>query len=405
LKDIIKHIVEMLTHRELFFKHVGQTSPYPLALEIERAEGVYMYDVDGKKYIDLVSGVSVSNVGHCHPEVLRAVKEQTELYMHLCVYGEMIQSPQVKFAELLCSQLPENLNSVYFVNSGSEAVEGAMKLAKRYTGRHEIVAFKDAYHGSTQGSMSLMNDENLTQAYRPLLPSIGFMDFNSMDQFDRINTNTAAVVIEVIQGEGGIIVGDDAFITALRKRCTETGALLIIDEIQTGFGRTGTLFAFEAYSIVPDILVIGKAMGGGMPSGAFVADKSITDCFTYDPMLGHITTFGGHPVCAAAALASLQVILNNGLIREVDRKGQLYINLLKDHPYVESIRGKGLFLALRPTPEKSIEKIIRAGLEIGFISDPFLFDPNAFRIAPPLTVTDNEIKESIALIKQALEAV
>jgi acetylornithine/succinyldiaminopimelate/putrescine aminotransferase len=405
LKDIIKPDHDMLTHRQLFFKHIGQTSPFPLAIEIVKAEGVYMYDTDGKRYIDLVSGVSVSNVGHRHPEVVKAVKEQTDRYMHLCIYGEMIQSPQVRFAELLCSLLPEHLNSVYFVNSGSEAIEGAMKLAKRYTGRHEIISFKNAYHGSTQGSMSLMNDEHLTQAYRPLLPSVNFLDFNANDQLNKITEKTASVVIEVIQGEGGIVVGDDVFIKNLRKRCNDTGSLLIIDEIQTGFGRTGSLFAFEHYSIVPDILVIGKAMGGGMPAGALVSDKTIMDCFTCEPMLGHITTFGGHPVCTAAALASLLVIQREGLVKEAERKGKIYIDRITGHRFVKSIRGKGLFLALQPIPKKSVEMIIRIGLEIGFVSDPFLFDSNAFRIAPPLTITDDEIHESIDLIIRAIESV
>jgi len=393
----------MPTHRQLFFQHVGQTSPFPLALEIERAEGVYLYDQNGKKYLDLVSGVSVSNIGHRHPEVVNAVKEQTDRYMHLCVYGEMIQSPQVKFAELLCAQLPQNLNSVYFVNSGSEAIEGAMKLAKRCTGRHEIVAFKNAYHGSTQGSMSLMNDQNLTQAYRPLLPSIRFLDFNAEEQLDQITEQTAAVVAELIQGEGGILIGDDSFIKRLRKRCDDTGTLLIIDEIQTGFGRTGTLFAFEPYAIVPDILVIGKAMGGGMPAGAFVSDKKITDCFTYEPMLGHITTFGGHPVCAAAALASLNVILKEQLHLRAEQKGTIFKEHLKNLPAVKTIRGKGLFLAIEPDSKISVDTIIRKGLDLGFISDPFLFAPNAFRIAPPLTITDDEIMESLNLIKKALD--
>ncbi len=395
----------MLTHREIFYKHVGQTSPYPLGIEINYAEGIYLFDTSGKKYIDLVSGVSVSNVGHRHPKVVQAIINQSEKYLHLSVYGEIIQSPQVKFAELLCNHLPSGLNSVYFVNSGSEAIEGAMKLAKRYTGRHEIIAFKNAYHGSTQGAMSLMNNENLTQAYRPLLPSITFLDFNDINQINQISEKTAAVVIEVIQGEGGIIIGNGEYIKKLRAQCYKTGTILIIDEIQTGFGRTGSLFAFEHYTIVPDILVIGKAMGGGMPAGAFVSEKKITDCFTYEPVLGHINTFGGHPICAAAALASLQVIIDENLAEEAERKGNIYFENLKNHKSVKSIRGKGLFLALQPKPEHQIEKIIRKGLDAGFISDPFLFDSNCIRIAPPLTITDDEISESVDLIKNVLESI
>jgi len=393
----------MISHRQLFFQHVGQTSQTPLALEIVRAEGIYMYNTDGKKYIDLVSGVSVNNVGHRHPKVVEAVKNQLDKYMHLMVYGEYIQSPQVQYAELLTKQLPDTLNSVYFVNSGSEAIEGAMKLAKRYTGRAEIIAFKNAYHGSTHGALSLMNDENLTQAFRPLVPGISFLDFNDLSQLNQITEHTAAVVIEAVQAEGGIIPADYDFMKALKNRCNETETLLIIDEIQTGFGRTGKLFAFEHYDIVPDIICIAKGMGGGMPIGAFVADKKIMTSLTHNPMLGHITTFGGHPVSAAGAFASLEIILDENLIEEANRKGQLYINALKNHPKVKSVRGKGLFLAFELKGENSVEKVINKGVELGFISDAFLFDNTRFRIAPPLTITDGEISESVDLVKKALD--
>lgn len=393
----------MISHRQLFFKHVGQTSKAPLALEIERAEGIYMYDNNGKRYIDLVSGVSVCNVGHRHPKVVKAVKDQLDKYMHLMVYGEYIQSPQVKYAKLLTEHLPEKLNTVYFVNSGSEAVEGAMKLAKRFTGRYEIIAFKNAYHGSTHGALSLMNNEELTQAFRPLVPSISFLDFNDESQLHKITEKTAGVIIEAIQAEGGIISGKQEFMTKLREHCNETGTLLIIDEIQTGFGRTGKLFAFEHYDIVPDIITTAKGMGGGMPIGAFVADKDVMNSLTYEPALGHITTFGGHPVSATAALASLEVLTEDNLIEEANRKGQIYINALKDHPKVKSVRGKGLFLAFELEGSGAIEKVINKGVELGFISDPFLFDNTRFRIAPPLIITDDEIYESIDLVREALD--
>ncbi len=393
----------MISHRQLFFQHVGQTSQAPMALEIERAEGIYMYDAAGKAYIDLVSGVSVSNVGHRHPEVIKAIKQQLDKYMHLMVYGEYIQSPQVKYAKLLTDQLPEKLNSVYFVNSGSEAIEGAMKLAKRFTGRYEIIAFKNAYHGSTHGALSLMNNKELTQAFRPLVPAISFLDFNDESQLIKITEKTAGVIIEVIQAEGGIIPAKEKFMTKLRERCNKTGALLIIDEIQTGFGRTGKLFGFEHYNIVPDIFAVAKGMGGGMPIGAFVANKDVIDSLTFNPALGHITTFGGHPVSAAAALASLEVLTAGNLIQEANRKGKIYIDALKDHPKIRSVRGKGLFLAFELEGSDAVEKVINKGIELGFISDPFLFDNTRFRIAPPLTITDDEIHKSIGMVKRALD--
>jgi len=395
----------MISQRQLFFQHVGQTSQEPLALEIESAEGIYMYGTDGKKYIDLVSGVSVNNVGHRHPKVIKAIKDQLDKYMHLMVYGEYIQSPQIKYAKLLTDNISDKLNSVYFVNSGSEAIEGSMKLAKRFTGRSEIIAFKNAYHGSTHGALSLMNDENLTQVFRPLVPSISFLDFNDTKQLNKITSKTAGVVIEAIQAEGGIIPANTDFLKKLRKRCTETGTLLIIDEIQTGFGRTGKLFAFEHFGIVPDIIAIAKGMGGGMPIGAFVSDIKIMNTLTHNPMLGHITTFGGHPVSAAGALASLEIILNNNLSEEANRKGQIYIDALKNHPKVKSVRGKGLFLSFELDGADAVSKVISKGIEIGFISDPFLFDDTRFRIAPPLTITDEEIQISINLVKEALDSI
>lgn len=395
----------MITNRQLFFNHVGQTSQAPMALEIEKANGIWLYGPDGKKYIDLVSGVSVSNLGHCHPDIVKAVNEQSKKYMHLMVYGEYIQSPQVQYAKILSDNLPEKLNSVYFVNSGSEAIEGALKLAKRFTGRSEFIACKNAYHGGTHGALSLMNDEKLTQAFRPLLPSISFIDFNGHDQIEYITEKTAAVIIEVIQAEAGIIPGDFEFLQKIRKRCDETGTLLIIDEIQTGFGRTGKLFAFEHYNIVPDIIAIAKGMGGGMPIGAFVADKECMNCLSNNPTLGHITTFGGHPVSAAAALACLTILTESNLIEDSNRKAQIYIDALKDHPKIKSIRGSGLFLALELSNGKEVEDLISAGIDLGFISDPFLFDNRRFRISPPLIITDEEIKISIELIQKAIHLI
>jgi len=395
----------MITNRQLFFQYIGQTSNEPLAVEIEKALGIWLYGPGGKKYIDLVSGVSVSNLGHSHPEIIKAVKEQSEKYMHLMVYGEIIQSPQVQYAKLLTDQLSEKLNSVYYVNSGSEAIEGALKLAKRYTGKHEIIAFKNAYHGGTHGALSLMSDETLTQAFRPLLPSIKYLDFNNIDQLTNISEKTAAVVIETIQGEAGIIPGEYEFVQMLRKRCNKTGSLLIIDEIQTGFGRTGTLFAYEQYNIVPDILVIAKAMGGGMPIGAFIAEKDIMNSFTYNPTLGHITTFGGHPVSTAAALAHLKVLTDSNLIEKSVEKGERYIEAFKDHPKIKAIRGKGLYIALELENADSVQKLLKIGVEIGFISDPFLFDLSSFRISPPLTITDEEIDLSIEIISEALQSI
>ncbi len=391
----------MLTHRQLFYKHIGQTSGTPYALEIERAQGIYLYDTSGKKYIDLIAGVSVSNVGHLHPEVVKAVQKQAETYMHLMVYGEYIQSPQVEFAKLLSEQLPENLNSVYFVNSGSEANEGAIKLAKRYTGRSEIVAFKNAYHGSTHGAMSLMSDTYFTQAFRPLLPGIRFLEFNNSDELSQISEKTACVVIEPVQGEGGVILPENNFLKKLRKRCDETGALLIFDEIQTGFGRTGALFAFMKYNVVPDIFTIAKAMGGGMPIGAFVSDKKIMDSFTNNPVLGHITTFGGHPVSAAAALASLRVLLSQDIIHEVNKKGEYLLSKLH-HPKIKSIRGTGLFYSIELESAQAVQEFIHLALQEGLITDWFIFLDNRFRIAPPLIISYEELDLVVEIIKRVL---
>lgn len=380
----------MISEKHLFLQHVGQTNENPLMLEIEKAEGIYLFGKDGKKYIDLVSGVSVSNLGHGHPEIIEAIKKQVENYTHLMVYGEYIQSPQLNYAKTLTDLLPEKLNSVYFVNSGSEAIEGAMKLAKRFTGRAEIIAFKNAYHGSTHGALSLMSDEQFKRAFRPLLPGIKFLEFNRIADLEQITTKTACVVVEPIQAEGGIIVPDIEFHKKLREKCTNTGTLLIFDEIQTGFGRTGNLFAFEGFHVVPDIMAIAKAMGGGMPIGAFVSSKEIMWTLTHNPPLGHITTFGGHPVSAAAALAALNIISGKGFIEEVKEKEKLFREKLI-HKNILEIRGKGLFLAVKLKSDEMMHKFYTLCLEEGIIFDLFLFCHDSFRIAPPLIISNDEI--------------
>ncbi|MCT4614986.1 MAG: aspartate aminotransferase family protein [Marinifilaceae bacterium] len=383
----------MINNRQLFLQHVATPSKQPIALEIARAENIYMYTPEGKKYIDLPSGVSVSNIGHGHPHVKKAVKEQVDKFMHLMVYGEFIQSPQSQFAKLLTDQLPENLDSVYFVNSGSEANEGAIKLAKRYTGRSEIISFNNAYHGSTHGALSLLGDENMKQAYRPLLPDIKFIDFNEIDQLNNISDKTAAVILEPIQSEAGLIIPSKNYIQKLREKCNQHNAILIFDEVQMGFGRTGKLFAFEHFDISPDILCLAKAMGGGMPMGAFVAKKEIMDSFKSNPALGHITTFGGHPVSCAAAKASLEVIMDEKLVETADYKGKLFVDKICSHECVKTYRQIGLFVAIELKSEKDYNKIIELGFERGLIMDPFLFKPNCFRIAPALNITEEQINE------------
>jgi len=395
----------MTTQRQLFLNHIGQTSPSPLMLEIEKARGIYLYETSGKRYVDLVSGVSVSNLGHNHPEVVAAVKEQVDKYMHLMVYGEIIQSPQVKLAELLAKVLPTPLDCTFFVNSGSEANEGAMKLAKRYTGRHKIIAFKNAYHGSTQGSLSVMGGEYFKQAFRPLLPGISFLEFNQPDQLSEIDESIAAVIIEPIQGEGGIIIPSKEYMKALRNRCTETGTVLIFDEVQTGFGRTGKMFAMNHFDVVPDIVTFAKGLGGGMPIGAFVSSKQIMDSFMTNPVLGHITTFGGHPVSCAAGLASLNVLIHQPeIIASVDEKAQRFRKQLV-HPKITLVRGIGLLIAVELETQKMAWDFIYKGAEMGIITDPFLFCESCIRIAPPLIITNEEIDDVCALIVRVLDAI
>ncbi len=391
--------------RELYFKHMGLPSHTPLAIEVEKAEGIYFYDTNGKRYTDLVSGVAVSNVGHRHPKVIQAIHDQLEKYMHLMVYGEYIQSPQVRLAAKLASQLPEPLTAVYFVNSGSEAIEGALKLAKRHSGRTEIIAFKNAYHGGTAGALSILGNEKLKQAFRPLIPDIRFLEYNKNAMLEEISTKTACVVLECIQAEAGIILPSSGFIQNVRKKCDETGALMIVDDIQMGFGRTGKLFSFEHSGIVPDILCLAKGMGGGMPTGAFISSRQIMDELTFNPALGHITTFGGHPVSCAAALANLEVILNNGLIQAANERGQQFFERLKGHPVIKEIRYQGLMMAVELHNLEATNKLVELFVEEGLITDRFLFMPSAFRIAPPLIITPEQVEETADAIIKCLNKI
>lgn len=394
----------MLTQRQLFLQHNAQTTLEPLLLEFVKASGMYLYDPEGRKYMDLIAGIGVSNVGHCHPAVVKAVKDQAESYMHIMVYGEFVQSPQVNFAKALADVLPAGLDCTYFVNSGAEAVEGAMKLAKRHTHRAEIISCHNSYHGSTQGALSLMGNEEFKQAYRPLLPHIKFMNYNVVDDLDLITTKTAAVFIETIQGEAGIKVADKAYFKALRARCTETGTLLVLDEIQCGFGRTGRLFGFEHFDIVPDILLLAKGIGGGMPIGAFISSAEIMSAFATNPILGHITTFGGHPVSCAAGLATLQTIQSENIVAEVEAKGQLFKMLLK-HPAIKEVRGKGLMIAVEFDSFETNKKVIDACIKDGLISDWFLHCSNSMRIAPPLIISKEEIEWACEVILKTVAEV
>jgi acetylornithine/N-succinyldiaminopimelate aminotransferase len=380
----------MPSFRQLFLEHIGQTSPSPLLFEISGAEGCFLYGPDGKNYIDLISGVCVSNTGHRNPHVVKAVKDQVDSYMHLMVYGEIIQSPQVRYATLIASQLPPELQSVFFVNSGSEAVEGGLKLARRYTGRSEIVYFRNAYHGSTTGAMSVQGSETYRNAFRPLMPGTVMAEFNNPVALDLIDNKTAAVIVEPVQAEAGVVLPVDDFLTSLRRKCTQQGALLIFDEVQTGFGRTGSLFALNKFNVTPDILLLAKALGGGMPLGAFVSSKEIMSSLTNNPILGHLTTFGGHPVCCAAGLASLEVILNSDLVNKAIIKGDLFRKYLVN-PFIKEIRGAGLLLAVSIKQKELLQRIISEAPDHGLLLDSFLFCEDAFRISPPLTISEEEI--------------
>lgn len=389
--------------RELYFRHLGIPSSTPLAIEVERAEGIYFYDIRGKRYTDLVSGVAVSNIGHRHPRVLKAIHDQLDKYMHLMVYGEYIQSPQVELAYKLAQHLPANLEAVYFVNSGSEAIEGALKLAKRTTGRSEVVAFKNAYHGGTAGALSLLGNEKLKNAFRPLIPDIRFLEFNNAGMLNSISEKTACVVVECIQAEAGIILPEDGFLKTLREQCDTSGALLIIDDIQMGFGRTGSLFSFEQFGLVPDILCLAKGMGGGMPIGAFISSMETMHKLTFNPALGHITTFGGHPVSCAAALANLEIILEDRLAEAANEKGKQFYELLKGHSAIKEIRYKGLMMGIELKNGSAASTLTGCLAEEGLITDRFLFRSSAFRIAPPLTISSEQIIETSQVILQCLD--
>ncbi|WKN40939.1 aspartate aminotransferase family protein [Tunicatimonas pelagia] len=394
----------MLSQRQLFLNHLGQTSDFPLMLEVERAEGVYMHSTEGKRYLDLISGIGVSNVGHRHPKVLHAIQEQLDRYLHLMVYGEFVQAPQVQLAEALTQTLPDPLDACYLVNSGSEAIEGALKLAKRYTGRPNLVSCLNAYHGSSHGALSVSGSEQFKQGYRPLLPGVSHIRFNHPEDFSQIDEQTAAVVVETVQGEAGVRVADGNYFQALRDHCNAVGALLILDEIQAGFGRTGTFWAFEPYDVVPDILVAAKGMGGGMPIGAFIASQKIMQVLKANPILGHITTFGGHPVSAAASLATLKVIQEEKLLEQVPVKAQQITEHLQ-HPAIRSIRQRGLMMAVEFESFNLLKPIIDRAIELGVLTDWFLYCDNAMRVAPPLTIRESEIDKACAIILQAIEDV
>ena len=392
--------------RNQFLRHVAQTSPAPQLIEVARAEGVLFYTPEGKPYYDLVSGVSVNNVGHGNKAVVEAVQRQAADYMHIMVYGEMVERPQVEFARTLAEALPEPLDSVYFLNSGAEAVEGALKLAKRFTGRTEMISMRQAYHGSTHGAMSMMGapeGEEWKNAFRPLLPDTKAIRFNCEEDLAQITERTACVLCEPVQGEAGVRPPTEGYLQALRKRCTEVGALLIFDEIQVGMGRTGEMFAMKKYGVTPDIVCLAKALGGGMPLGAFVSSQEIMSTLTHNPVLGHITTFGGHPVCCAAGLAAMKFLQDNKIVEDVERKGALYEELLKDHPAVKEIRRAGLLLAVELGESEKLYRIMDLFIERGILSDWFLFCDTAFRISAPLVISDEEIKDSVRIIRECLD--
>ncbi len=390
-----------MNNRQLFLQHIAQTSQAPLALEIVRAEGTVLYDKDGKEYIDLIGGISVANTGHRHPLVVEAIKKQLDAYMHIMVYGEFVETPQVQYAKLLTDHLPPSLNSVYFTNSGAEAVEGAMKLAKRTTNRTRIIAFNNSYHGSTQGALSIIGSEYWRNAFRPLLPDVLHLDYGSFEALEFITEQTACVIAETVQAEAGVIAPSEEWIQALRKKCSESGTLFILDEIQTAFGRTGKLWGFEHFDIVPDIILLGKALGGGMPLGAFIADKKLMDAFTDNPVLGHITTFGGHPVSCAAGMAAMKVLLDEKMIDSVKEKEALFKALLV-HSKIKTIRSFGLWLAVEFDSFETNKKVIDFCIANGVLTDWFLFASNCLRISPPLIISERQIEHSVSVINQVI---
>ncbi|MES2004413.1 MAG: aspartate aminotransferase family protein [Bacteroidota bacterium] len=391
-----------MNNRQLFLNHIAQTSPAPIGIEMVRASGIHLWDIDNKKYIDLISGFSVCNIGHSHPAVVKAVQEQAAAYMHLIVYGEFIESPQTAYAKLLTDHLPSSLNCVYFTNSGAEATEGAMKLAKRVTGRSKIIAFNQSYHGSTQGALSVMGDEYWRNAFRPLLPDIYHYEYNNNAVLDAIDSQTACVILETVQAESGVTAPAKEWLQAIRKKCNDHCVLLIADEIQAGFGRTGSLWAFEQYEIVPDILLLGKALGGGMPLGAFIASQQLMNTLTYDPVLGHITTFGGHPVSCAAGKAAMEVLLEGNYIAVIKQK-EAILNQYLVHPSIISHRSTGLWMSLQFESDEFCRAVIHRCIQNGLISDWFLFAPDRMRIAPPLTITKEELKDVCTVILKSID--
>ena len=388
--------------RDDFFQLQAQTTPFPIGIEVSYAKGCFIYDTDGKSYLDMVSGIAVTNVGHRHPTVVKAIKDQVDRYLHVMPYGEFIQGPQVELARKLKSLLPDSLNTSYFVNSGAEAIEAAMKLAKRYTGRRKLVSCLKSYHGSTHGALSISGNEKKKYAFRPLLPEVYFMRYGEIDDLSMIDEHTAGVIVESVQGDAGVRIPSKAYMQALRARCTEVGALLILDEIQTGFGRTGKLFAFEYYGIVPDILTIAKSMAGGMAMGAFISDREIMACLKEDPILGHITTFGGHPVCCAAAVGNIKALEEGRLVETAEEKGVLLEYLLK-HPSIVEVRRIGMMFAVEFESADLVYKIVDKCLEKGVITFYFLSCPESFRLAPPLTITEEEIRIAAKAINEAIE--
>jgi len=388
--------------KESFIIHQGQTTPFPLCIDVASAQGVYITDKSGKTYLDLVAGVSACTIGHCHPRVVKAIQDQSSQYMHVMVYGEFIQEPQLALAKKLASLLPDTLNSTYFVNSGVEAIEASMKLAKRYTGRTEIISCKNSYHGSTHGALSIMGNETYKQKFRPLLPDCRQIIYNDVDSLNEITEKTAAVIIEPIQGATGFITPKNGYLKLVREKCHEVGALLIFDEIQTCFGRTGNLFGLETYSVTPDILCMAKGMGGGMPIGSFTTSTEKMHSLRENPMLGHITTFGGHPIVCAASLATLDELCETQLFREVEKKETLFRALLK-HPKIKEIRGKGLMLAIELDDVELCQKVVHRGLEMGIITFFFLFSKTAVRLSPPLTISEDEIRNASKIILDILD--
>lgn len=393
-----------MTLRHSFLQHVAQTSDAPLGVETSHAEGVYIYTQSGERLIDLISGISVSSLGHSHPKIVAAVQEQAAKYMHLMVYGEFVEKPQVHLAKKLCSLLPDKLQSVYFTNSGTEATEGALKLAKRYTGRTEVLYFKDSYHGSTMGALSVLGDEYFKRNYRPLIPNCNMLHYNVEAELDKISNQTAAVIVEAVQAESGVTVPSKGYLKKLQKRCNDRGALLIVDEIQTGMGRTGSFFRFQHEGIVPDVLLLAKAFGGGMPLGAFVSSPEKMAVFQDKPILGHITTFGGHPVSCAAALSSLTILCEEGYIEEVEEKGALFETLL-NHPKIEKINRAGLMMALVFDSFETNKKIIDQCIANGVVTDWFLFNSHSMRIAPPLIISEEQIRTACALVLKSIDEV